>query len=204
MALGDSYVTQAELKTYLKITTTAYDTQVDDARSVASRAIDKYCRRQFNAAGSATARVFYPATCRRAEVYDVSTTTGLVVKTDTGDDGTYETTWTSSDYQLEPLDGVADGETGWPYTQLRAVGSYLFPTSGYRAPLQVTANWGWPAVPAAVKQACYLLAKDHFGLREVKFGAAQGGGEFGPIFVRANRQAAELLTPYVRDRLLVA
>ena len=204
MALGDPYITLVELKAYLGITGSANDTQLTDAAAVATRAVEQHCERQFNKTTSASARVFYPETCRRAKVDDFHTTTGLVIATDNGDDGTFETTWTTTDYQLEPLNGMVDGESGWPYYTIRtrSTGANLLPVTGSGAPLQVTAQWGWTAVPVGVKQATYYLAVDLFKLRETQFGV-MGTNEWGLVRVRDNPKAMALLAPYVRHPVLV-
>lgn len=202
MALGDSYATAAELKSRLTVTVDTYDTQAAAVLSSASREVDQWCRRQFNKTTTASARVFYPESCRLAVVDDFHTTTDLAVATDTGDDGTYETTWASTDYQLEPLNQMLDGESGWPYWRIRAVESRLFPTSGRRAPLQVTAQWGWNAVPAGVKEATLILAAEMLKLKDAPFGVA-GFGEFGAVRVRNNPKAMGLLQPYRRTPVLV-
>lgn len=207
MSLGDSYATSDQLKVYIGQATadSTDNSRITDALNSASRSIEKFCHRQFNTAGSASARVYYPDGYCLTAVDDFSTTTGLVVKTDEDGDGTYETTWTvSTDFQLEPLNGVVDGETGWPWWQLRTVGAKRFPCvySDQVAPLQVTANWGWAAVPANVKQACLILASNYFRLAGAPFGVA-GFDQFGPIRVKNMPQVAELLNPYVLSPVLV-
>src|SRR5687768_9311687 len=121
MALGQTYALLDEVKEYLDIDRTDFDGRLDDALITASRAIERYCGRNFNDAGAATARVFYPTRAKVAFVDDFHTVTGLAVKTDGNDDGTFEETWTTADYQLEPLNGIREGETGWPYWTIRAV-----------------------------------------------------------------------------------
>lgn len=207
MALGDGYITSAQLKGYIgqSPSDTTDDTRISDAINSASRSIEKFCHRQFNAAGVVSARVYYPDGYCLTAVDDFSTTSGLVVKTDEDGDGTYETTWTlNTDVQLEPLNGVVDGETGWPFWQLRTVGAKRFPCvlADSIAPLQVTANWGWTAVPASVKQACLILASNYFRLAGAPFGVA-GYDQFGPIRVKAMPQVMELLNPYVLSPVLV-
>lgn len=204
MALGDAYVTLVELKAYLGITGSANDTQLDDARNAATEAIELHCERQFNKTTSATARVFYPQSCGWARVNDFHTTTGLVIQTDNGDDGTFETTWATTDYQLEPLNGIVDGRSGWPYYTIRtrSPAANRFPMTGSGAPLQVTAQWGWTAVPYGVKQAAYYLAVDLFKLRETQFGV-MGAGEWGLVRVKDNPKAEKLLYPYCVEPVLV-
>lgn len=196
MALGDSYASLPELKDRLGLTDTVDDDRAKDALASASREIESACGRQFNQTTSATARVFYPHDGCWATVDDFYTITGLVVATDEGDDGTYETTWAAADYQLEPLNGVFNGEQGWPYSEIRAV-SHWFPTRGRRAPLQVTAQWGWVDVPAPVRQACLILASETLKLKDAPFGIA-GFGDLGAVRVRSNPKVAELLAPYMR------
>jgi hypothetical protein len=207
VTLGATYVTSDELKGYLgQSTSDATDnTQITDALNSISREVEKYCHRQFNDAGSTSARVYYPDDYYCTEVDDFSTTTGLVVKVDTAGDGTFATTWAATDVQAEPLNGIVDGESGWPFWKLRAVGSNTFPCYwvNSRAPLQVTARWGWTAVPAPVKQACLILAAETFRLKGAPFGVA-AMDQFGPIRVRDNPMAAKKLTPYVLNPVLVA
>lgn len=204
MALGDPYATLALLKTRLGITDTTDDTALTAALASASRSIEKYCGRQFNDAGSASARVYYPCSSRLAgRLDDFSTTSGLVVKVDTADSGTFDTTLTATDYQPEPLNGIVDGESGWPFWRIRVVSGTTFPTSSRRAPLQVTARWGWTAVPTPVADACLILAEEDFKMKDSPFGVG-GYSQFGIIRVRDNPMAARILMPYKRDALMVA
>jgi hypothetical protein len=202
MTLGAAYATKAELKGYAEhMSDTTDDTQLDETLLQASRAIEHYCGRQFNAAGAATARVYYPDSHCKTIVDDISTTVGLVIKTD-GGDGTYGTTWSASQYQLEPLNNVVEGETGWPYYVIRAVGTLTFPCAGRTAPLQVTANWGWAAVPTAIKIACIYLALETFKLKGAPFGVANFD-QFGPMRVRDNPKVMAMLQPYRLTPVLV-
>lgn len=202
MALGDPYATATELKARLDITVTTYNLEIDDALAAASRDVEHYCHRQFNKTTSATARVFHPMSCRRADVDDFHTVTDLVIATDNGDDGTYETTWAAADYQLEPLNGIVDGESGWPYRSIVAAADRTFTAYGRRPPLQVTAQWGWNAVPAPVKAATLILAAELLKLREAPFGVV-GTGDFGVVRVQNNRKASALLNPYRHQPILV-
>jgi hypothetical protein len=205
MALGDPYATLDELKNRLRIglSDTTDDSALTSALAVASRAIDKACNRQFNDAGTPSARVFRTNSWYRAEVDDFSTTTGLVIKSDEADDGQFEVTWQAGlDYQLEPLNGVVDGEPGWPYWIICATESNYFNTWARWAQLEVTARWGWAAVPAAIKEATLIVAEETFKLKDAPFGVA-GFGEYGAVRVRNNPMAWNLIAPYRRDVVLV-
>lgn len=203
MALGDSYATLAELKTRLSLNDVLDDAALTSALAVASRGIEQLCGRQFNKATSATARVFYPDHFSKATIDDIHTITDLAVKTDESDAGTYGTTWAATDYQLEPLNGVISGESGWPYWIVRAVANRTFPTCTKRAPLQVTAQWGWTAVPVGVREACLAVAEETFKLKDAPFGVA-GMAEWGVVRVRANPMAMAMIAPYRLHPVLVA
>lgn len=202
MALGDNYHTLAELKTRLGITDNTDNDALNAASASASRNIEKYCRRQFNDAGSATARLYRPTSRYVVLVDDFHTTTGLQVATDDDDDGTYETIWASTDYINEPIDGVRDGVAGWPYWKITAVDTYNF--YSYRRPsVQVTARWGWASVPAPIKEASLALAEEIFKMKDSPYGIA-GFGEFGFVRVRENPKIVSLLMNYRRRAVRVA
>lgn len=197
MALGDNYVTDAALKARLGITDTQDDTRISGAVSTASRSIEKYCRRQFNLAAGATTRKFYTGSKYRCIVDDFSTTTGLAISAVSVTLGTEsETALGSTEYRLEPLDGVREGVTGWPWWLVRVLGSTTFPTTsqGY---VKVTAQWGWATVPAPIIEATLILAEEYFKLKEAPWGVANWG-EFGPIRVQDNRKLVNLLRDYRR------
>jgi hypothetical protein len=202
MALGDSYATLAELKNRLGITDTSDDTRLTEALASASRGIEDCTHRQFNLAASATARLYYPRYEDMATVDDIASTTGLIIETDAGGDGTFETTWSATDYELHPLNGVVDGRSGWPYRKIKAVDRW-FPVCTKRASLRVTAVWGWAAVPAGVKEACLILAEDIFKLRDAPFGVG-GYGEYGRIRAKENPNVWMRIHVFVRDPVKVA
>jgi hypothetical protein len=87
-----NYVALSELKSALGITGSTDDDFLNLAIDAAEQAIDDLCGRVFTAAGSTSART-YRAQPYLAVTDDISTLTGLVVKTDTSGDGTFDTTW---------------------------------------------------------------------------------------------------------------
>lgn len=199
-----TYATLAELKARMAITVATWDTMIEDALESASREIDGHCgERKFWLDDDVSARVYYPDSAGFTAVDDIATTTGLIVKTDSAGDGTYATTWSAADYELQPLNGIVDGETGWPYWQIKAVGAYHFPCNATRAPLQVTAKWGWAAVPANVSEACRIIAEEIYKLKDAPFGVA-GFGDMGVVRIRDNPKVAGMLFRYQRDGVKVA
>jgi hypothetical protein len=200
MTILDGYCTLAELKAVLDVPVgfTDKDELLERVIEGASRRIDGWCHRTFvtagTAAGSATARTFVPQSSRVCYVDDIGSTAGLVVKTDSDGDGVFEVTWQADDYQLEPLNFVAKGVAA---TRVMAVDE-LFPQGNWRAPVQITANWGWPSVPHDVREACLLLAGRQFKRQDSLLGVA-GFGDVGAVMVRGNDpDVSALLAPYRR------
>lgn len=179
----------------------SHDTAIETAIEAASRMIDQECKRRFYVDVDATARV-YAAIADGCVVHvdDISTTDDLVIKVDEDCDGTFETTWTSAMYQLEPLNGRAESGEAWPYMTIRPRAGYRFPVSRGDALVQVTAKWGWPGgPPAPVKNACVIQTVAGFKAPTAPFGIA-GGADFGALRIsrHLHPSAAALLAGYVR------
>lgn len=193
MTITNGYCTLADLKAVLRITDSVDDTMLEARISEASRVIDQHCDRRFYADISASARLFTSLDGAQVFVDDISTTTGLVIKTDSAGDGTYATTLTSSQYQLEPLNCLSKGD---PVRRIVAVTAGTFPTTIAPAAVQVTAKWGWPAVPDPVKSACVILAGRLVKRGDSLLGVA-GFGDLGSISVRAiDPDVERMLRPY--------
>lgn len=198
MTITNGYATAAQLRTHLGDTGSTLTTELlERAINATSRSIDKWCGRRFWQDGTVQVRTYRPEDPYEAWTDDISTTTGLIVKTDTSGDGTYATTWSSTDYQLEPLNAnVQDAAYAW--WRLVAIDRYTFPTPTRRPTLQVTAKFGWPVVPPEVEEACLLRAAAIFKRSEAVFGIA-GFGEFGVVRIgRQDPDVVELLSPYRR------
>lgn len=197
-------ITDANLKTHLGISGTQHDTIVSNAVDAANQAVVQFCGRTFDktAVGSETARVFYPENRRLAIVDDFHDTTNLVVETDEGDDGTYETTWTiDDDFQTEPLNQLENGVTV-PYHRIRAVESRRFPWNR-RPSVQVTAAWGWTAVPDAVFEATLIKAARLFHRKDSPQGVA-GFNEFGAVKLSSrDDDVMSLLAPFRRSEQIL-
>jgi hypothetical protein len=181
MAITNGYCTLNELKAFVTVAVadTNHDGDLERAVESASRMIDNYCGRIFYDSGSATAKTFKPDSPFYVEVPDFSTTTGLVVKTDTSDDGTFDITWDAGDFQVEPTSSVFGGR---PYNRITAVESRTFPTAGRRTRVEITARWGWTAVPTDVEQTCLIVAGELWRRKEAPFGVA-GFGPDGAVRV---------------------
>jgi hypothetical protein len=203
MALGEPYVELADMKKYLnfKADKVEQDDNILDAIASASSEIEKHCNRQFNKADVAAARIYEPDDSTTVSVDDFWTTDGLVVEVDTNGDGTFPTVVPASDYEVYPRNGVVDGQIGWPYYEIQFVSDVLPIYHRRKGIVRVTAKWGWPTVPEAVRQACVIIAAETFQLKDAPFGTA-GMDQFGNIYhVRDNRIAAGKLARYCRRRI---
>jgi hypothetical protein len=204
--INQGYATRNQVKAALRIGTadTLDDDLIDNCVGAASRLIDGYCNRRFWQTGTAEARIFQAEDSFYCSIDDIAGT-ALTLKSSTQADGTFDLTWSRSDYQLEPLNGNLDGLT-WSYDKIRAVGDYLFPTVnanyGEQALVQVTAVFGWPSVPEPVTQATIIQASRIFKRYDSPLGVA-GFGDLGAIRVSRflDPDMAQLVEPYRRMRI---
>lgn len=188
MAITNGYATLAQVRNELgsyAVTDTVDDALIELSVEAASRQIDGYCDRKFWQDAALTTREFYADSPICCDTDDISTTTGLIVKTDEDGDGTFETTLTiSTDFILLPPN-AADDTPVRPYTEIRLVGNYYFPRpSNGRPGVQVTAKFGWPAVPDNVEKACIIQAIQLFKAKDAPFGVATFGEMGGGLRVR--------------------
>lgn len=203
MAITNGLCSLSDVKTAMSIYDSNDDDRLELAITTASRMLEGICNRRFYQDAGVSARVFTALNDDLCFVDDISTTTGLIVKTDPQLTGTFSQTWAATDYQLEPLNNIIDGQS-WPTTQIRGVKFLEFPRFENRAGVQVTARWGWAAIPDAVKSAGIIQSVAVFKAAEAPFGA-MGLAETGIIRVRAiHPTAAALVAPYRRDPILVA
>jgi hypothetical protein len=206
MTITNGYATRNQIKAALRIGTadTIDDDLIDNCAGAASRLIDGYCNRQFWSVGSATTRVYMADNDFYCHIDDIAGT-AIILKTSGATDGTFDVTWSPSDYQLEPLNGRLDG-LQWSYDKIRAVGDYLVPTVngnyGEQALVQLTAVFGWPSVPEPVTQATIIQASRIFKRYDSPLGVA-GFGDLGAIRVSRflDPDMAQLVEPYRRMRL---
>ena len=207
MALVNAYIQASDLTGHLPSmddATGENTVQIERAINAASRAIDQHSNRRFYADADPTARRFHANRWDLVRVDDISTTTGLAVAVDTTDDGTFNETWATTDYELAPINAISSSGEAWPYTSIRAVESRCFPTRHRRAAVEVTARWGWPSgPPAAVIEACLLLSARLYRRRQSPEGVI-GFGEFGTVRLsRTDPDIAMMLKPYKIDPVMV-
>ena len=177
MAIVNGYCSLADVKSSARISDNVDDGMLELAVESASRLVDSYTQRYFYNAGTAT-RLFAPQDSYVTEIDDLITLTTL----QTSDGETFDTTWQAKDYQLEPLNGVVDGLTGYPATRIRAIDDFIFTYLDGEATVRITGVWGWSATPTAVKQATVIQAARIFKRNDSPLGIA-GFGEMGAVRV---------------------
>jgi len=198
--VSENYATLAELRAWVGVDDSLDDALLARALTAAELRVEEWCGRKFtqNVASPLTSVRVHPQSSGwlylppfrpgGTSTADISTLTGLVVKTDDNDDGTAETTWTiTTDFEVEPFDGP-------PFHKIVAVGSRWFPCLR-RPSVQITARWGWASVPEPVHTATLILAGEFAKLKDAPFGVA-GFGEFGVVRIRQNPKVAELLSRF--------
>jgi hypothetical protein len=189
------YATSAELKARLNITDTARDAEIRDALEAASRDVEQDTGRVFYLATGTSARIYNPrnrqfstAEGMKLLIDDIGSTNGLLVEVGTASTG-YSTI---TGWEYGPDNALARGQAitwllrtyiPWTYYPLQRV--------------RVTAQWGWPAVPAQIKQATLIRAARLFKRRESPDGTV-GAGDFGVIRVgRYDPDYDGLIAPFV-------
>ncbi len=181
MTITNGYTDLTSVKAAIGIAAsdTADDTPLEAAVEAASRQIDAHVGkgRKFWQDGTVVARVYYPCDPLICFVDDISTTTGLIVKTDNDGDGTFETTLTiDTDFMVWPRNAAAEYPAR-PWQAIRLVNtsnSFVQTTTG-RPSVQVTAKFGWAAVPRAVERACVMQARAIFKAPDTTFGVFAAG-----------------------------
>jgi hypothetical protein len=188
-----SYVTLAEFKAAITIADTVDDTDLQRALDAASSWIDYYTGRTFEAVGiTAEAMYFLPNEVDRLSVPDLSSVSELAI--DTVGDESFDVVLEPDDYDLLPLNLVPD-QGGYTEIRLKATSPSWF-IVGYQ--VRVTAIWGFGTVPAAVQQACILIANRYFHRLSVPFSMWESPqtGELATLIDR-DWDVINLLSPYM-------
>lgn len=197
---GDLYGTLTELKQ--RIAGSDSEPFSDETEAIltavltdTSRLIDKHCGDYFGRTSAGVVRYF---TARHADVLflDSIASSTITIETDDGQ-RTYPHTWASTDFDLEPYNAP---ELSEPFRRIRVAprGTKQFPT-GIAKGVKVTTTWGWPAVPATIKEVCLLEAHRAYMQSQAPTGvvASEAMGSFA--IVPALHSGSKLrLSKYVR------
>lgn len=202
-ALGDLYVTPEILKSRKGITDSYDDAEMWTACRAVSRWIDEYCSRVF-ARRAVTVKL---KSCGQYATSTPDLVSVTTLKTDEDGDGVFETTWSASDYELQPVNAALEVQP-MPYTSIAAVGNRLFPVAYVAAGarthrVELAGVLGWPSLPAPVTEAAAILAGDYLKLGGMSFGVA-GYGDYGAVRARLSSPALSMLDPYRLAPILMA
>jgi hypothetical protein len=191
-----SYATLAELKASLGITDNTDNTALESVLDSADELINNYVDTKVGFGRTSSQTRYYTA-----DRFDFVLTDPIVsisqLATDVNGDGTYSQTWTSNDYILAPRNAALDNR---PYTEIDTSpfsnADYNFPV-GYLE-VKVTGIFGWPSVPAAVKQAALIQAGAIWASRTAPFGAVGSESLGGVLRMSAalHPEARALLEAY--------
>lgn len=171
MTITNGYCSLPDLKSVGRVESADDDPFLETCISAASRTIDRWCGRShgFWQDSTVQTRDYTPDDSGSVYTDDISTATGLIVKTDTAIDGTFATTLTiTTDFLLYPRN--ADKETPvrpWSLIRVASGSSQTFPVAA-RPTVQVTAKFGWPAVPDEVKLAAILQASMLYSSKDAR------------------------------------
>jgi hypothetical protein len=198
---SDLYCTPDQLKSRTGISDSLDDREILTACRSVSRWIDKrHCQRVF-ARRTATLQfdTCGPYTLLVDDLVSITT-----LKTDDDRDGTFETTWSTTDYELQPVNAAVMLEPE-PYTSIAAVAGRTFPvaysTTGRKPRAQIVGVFGWPSIPAGVSEGAAILATDYLAAGGTKFGVI--GFDGFAMRARLNPLALEMLEPYRKYPVLV-
>lgn len=203
--MASDYCTAAALRNSLGIEDSEDDLLINSSITAASRDVDSYCGRAFWQDTAVVVREVYANSSTCVDLLDqpgdqpareISTTTGLIVKTDDGT-GAFATTLTiNTDFLLYPRNAVADEV---PFSEIHLPNGAGFTRAGNGRPtVQITAKFGWPSIDPRVERATLLQAAQLFKSKDAAFGIASfgdagamrvGGGILNP---QAARQLAGL------------
>jgi hypothetical protein len=200
----NGYATLAEVKAAARITDNIDDSLLETAIESSSRDIDAYTERVFfNTGATAVTRIYIPENIYLLETDDIIAVTSI--KSDTTGEGGFDQTWATTDYQLEPLNGLAGG-IATPFTRVRAVGDYLWPIyeprdiNAGQASVQIVARFGFASIPSAIKQATILSSLRAYKRYESPTGVL-GFSDMGVVRVgRLDPDVERLVQPYRKIR----
>lgn len=172
MAIGDPYITRAELKAVLGITNTTEDTLIDRVINAASRAIERRSGwPTFWNTGTVQARTIDVIGKVLPVRHSMYAYTKVLISSGIASPSGFLVSGFSSPV-LMPEDAIG---LGYPADAIRLPWGASF---GANWNLTVTAIWGWPSVPDDIKMATQMQAHRFYNRKGSPEGVA-GSAEWG-------------------------
>ena len=186
------YATRDEVLQRLNLTGNASSdltSRIDDALAAATTEIENDTSRVFTQSDGAVRVLRVPN--RYTDTIDVPDLRSVVsLKVDDTDDGTFETTITA--YELD----MWIDRDGWPYDRIRLLNRYWPCGGNRRRRIELTANFGWEAIPPTINQACSLLASRMAQKPSHALFGVQGFGESGTQSIQKDHDYWRMIQPY--------
>ena len=190
------YAPLSEVKSRLKITDTDRDESLVRNLAAASRSIDKTCGRRFYLDPEPVARILNPKGrttldadgwhLLTADIGDVDDLAVAIGRAPAWSDVTTQV-------EAEPTDAL---DKLRPVTSLLRIGG-TWPSGGGQR-VQVTARWGWPAVPDEIQEATVLLAL-RLARRKDSPEGVLGSSEWGVVRLsRTDPDVGALVGPFIQ------
>lgn len=177
MAINDPYIEAEDFRARIGKTVAADDTILAAILAGVSRLIDRECGRFFSKDAEVVVRHYDGNGQARLYIDDIASAAGLIVKVDLdGDydfDGADETLTVGTHFWLGPAN-VALGSEARPYGYLEIVPNNARLAVWPERPraVQVTAIFGWPAIPGAIVEATVMIAREIADLEQAGMTAA--------------------------------
>ena len=113
------------------------------------------------------------------------------------EDGTFEITLASTDYNLLPYNAVLDG---WPFNGLETSPQGLYAIPTIKRGVKITAKFGWASVPKTINTACIIQSERLFKRFDAPLGIAGTNALGQAVLVKPelDEDVKALLTPYRR------
>lgn len=186
--MANEYAELEELKEMRSITSNSQDAALQRAITRASRAIDRRCGRRFWRDGEVST-TYYPNLQGRS-IVSGSSETFL-----TGDIATAATISVS----LGGVESAPDGLSFSYFSSFEPHGAITGITraSWWGGRVQLTAEYGWPAVPDSIEEATLLLANRRYMRKDSPEGTSGWSTEGQTGVSRFDQDIEDLVAPFV-------
>lgn len=192
-----NYTDVETLKTRLEIEDGDHDHDLtlQSILEAVSRMIDNYTHRRFYTATET--RYYTPVSRVEAFIDDCVSVTAVV--TDDNADRTYPSTWSATDYDLEPYNAALDGK---PYTTICVAENSTKEFPVVKKGLKITGAFGYCTstnIPDPIVEACNLQSERVYKRKDAPFGV-MGSADMGTVTVipKLDPDVKMLLDPYKR------
>ncbi len=165
MALDDAYATAAQYRAGTDLDDSSQDVEILEYLKAVTRVLERKLGQVFNTTAAAVAHAVEAHGGTRLWLpRPMSTVTGLVVKVDTNGDFTYNLTLAiTTDFFTGPSDALAalltPEELPATFLDINPNSANILGWPDRDRSVQVTAKWGWPAIPVAIQKGVIAITK---------------------------------------------